>query len=671
MRTDVVKGIILCVAAMLLTPTAAWAQEGAPAPEAAPDASVTAEEPAAPEAPPGEGVDPRQVGLAPTPQGVTGLFHTTSAQTSEDLTFRFGLFMQVFSGSDVVRANDEDSRFIGTLALSATPLPWLEPYLVLGARSNSNTFSTPQTVLAQGDTSLGAKAVYGVAPAFSVGGELRLDFLTGAGDTSFDFGATSVKLAALGTFDGQALPRPLPLKAHLNVGYYVDNSDQLLPEDEDGLKIPPDRVTRFAQGLSAYDQVQVGLGVEAPLPYVTASLEYTLGIWSGQEPAALCGDDAALPCPSQAGFGANPQVVTLGVKGAPLEGLVLNAALDLGLSTEDVSGAPATAPWNLILGLAYVFDPRPKIVEIERVVTQKEVVQVAPKEAWLAGTVVDLDTADPVPGATLSWEGTSLTRQATGEKDGAFRSYGFEPGAKVTLQISHPNYEAQTVTQTLQEGENLVQVKLKPEGAVGVVSGTIRNADGSPATGTVVLTGPRTYTVNLEGGAFAQKVLAGNYTVAATIAGSLTAGRDVEVKPDGRVEVQATLAARPATSAVTVTENKLLVEGRIEFEKGALKPASEALLDQVAAAILEHPEFKRIRVEAHTDDRVPANKRIEETEAQAKAVRDYLLKRGISAERLEAKGFGADQPLVPNISTRNRDINRRVSFTVVSRRAGE
>jgi outer membrane protein OmpA-like peptidoglycan-associated protein len=43
-------------------------------------------------------------------------------------------------------------------------------------------------------------------------------------------------------------------------------------------------------------------------------------------------------------------------------------------------------------------------------------------------------------------------------------------------------------------------------------------------------------------------------------------------------------------------------------------------------------------------------------------VRKYLVSKGIPSSRLVSKGYGATQPIVPNSSDANRQINRRVQF---------
>jgi len=52
------------------------------------------------------------------------------------------------------------------------------------------------------------------------------------------------------------------------------------------------------------------------------------------------------------------------------------------------------------------------------------------------------------------------------------------------------------------------------------------------------------------------------------------------------------------------------------------------------------------------------------SQQRADAVRDGLIKLGVAADRLEAKGYGQDKPLVPNTSAANKAKNRRVQLMI-------
>jgi OOP family OmpA-OmpF porin len=52
------------------------------------------------------------------------------------------------------------------------------------------------------------------------------------------------------------------------------------------------------------------------------------------------------------------------------------------------------------------------------------------------------------------------------------------------------------------------------------------------------------------------------------------------------------------------------------------------------------------------------------SKARAEAVRTYLIKKGVAAERLSATGYGEAKPLVANDSEAGREKNRRVEFHI-------
>ena len=55
------------------------------------------------------------------------------------------------------------------------------------------------------------------------------------------------------------------------------------------------------------------------------------------------------------------------------------------------------------------------------------------------------------------------------------------------------------------------------------------------------------------------------------------------------------------------------------------------------------------------------------SDARAKAIVEYLLKKDVEKERLSWKGYGESKPLVPNDGEPSRAINRRVEFRIIER----
>jgi outer membrane protein OmpA-like peptidoglycan-associated protein len=103
----------------------------------------------------------------------------------------------------------------------------------------------------------------------------------------------------------------------------------------------------------------------------------------------------------------------------------------------------------------------------------------------------------------------------------------------------------------------------------------------------------------------------------------------------------------------------------IEFETGkaTIKPKSYALLDQIAAIFIENSNYI-IEVQGHTDNVGKAEMNQKLSDNRAHAVMDYLVKKGVEAERMTAHGYGMDMPIADNNTKAGRQKNRRVEFKI-------
>jgi outer membrane protein OmpA-like peptidoglycan-associated protein len=103
----------------------------------------------------------------------------------------------------------------------------------------------------------------------------------------------------------------------------------------------------------------------------------------------------------------------------------------------------------------------------------------------------------------------------------------------------------------------------------------------------------------------------------------------------------------------------------VEFEtsKATIKQSSYALLDEIAQQFIENPSFI-IEVQGHTDNTGKADKNLELSQARADAVRDYLISKGVPAERMTAHGYGQERPVADNKTKAGRAKNRRVEFDI-------
>jgi outer membrane protein OmpA-like peptidoglycan-associated protein len=91
------------------------------------------------------------------------------------------------------------------------------------------------------------------------------------------------------------------------------------------------------------------------------------------------------------------------------------------------------------------------------------------------------------------------------------------------------------------------------------------------------------------------------------------------------------------------------------------RDSSFAALDSLAARMLAHPEW-HLTIEGHTDNSGQAAKNMVLSQGRADAIRDYLEKRGVSADRLTSVGYGSGRPVADNRTVEGRAANRRVEL---------
>ena len=124
----------------------------------------------------------------------------------------------------------------------------------------------------------------------------------------------------------------------------------------------------------------------------------------------------------------------------------------------------------------------------------------------------------------------------------------------------------------------------------------------------------------------------------------------------------------PDTGSVAAgPAERLAITEHIGFERGRadISPSAKPLLNHIADRINAHREIVRIRVEGHADDVGSTRTNHKISQARAEAVREYLIGRGVDADRLQAVGFGGERPIEQRKTDAARAKNRRVEFIVV------
>ena len=104
-----------------------------------------------------------------------------------------------------------------------------------------------------------------------------------------------------------------------------------------------------------------------------------------------------------------------------------------------------------------------------------------------------------------------------------------------------------------------------------------------------------------------------------------------------------------------------------------VRPESDQTLNKLYLALEAHPKI-RVSIEGHVccvsskviDALDEDTRRLELSVNRARAIREYLIKRGLDADRFEYRGFGHSRPVVwPERTEEDANKNRRVEIRII------
>lgn len=641
--------------------------------------------------------------------GPAGGIHVVSAGSGAPRSFRLGIYTDFFFKNDYLY-RDDDTRYVGgALSLSITPVEHLELSAAVTAR-NVRSFDRPagtagsDSYTSVGDPYLNLKTYGDVAKGVTVGGDVMLNFLTAPADARLDYAGTSVGLRGNLSFDLREMPAKIPLELRLNVGYMFDQSRKIVEDAEqerlDALRasgqttdttgrdeyrhLAP-RNERMAYGVNRVDNASIALGLEAPLPVgkhasIHPLLEWDMRIPVNRQgydcPNVTLADGSGVPgdddCLKSAGAGAFPQRLTAGARVFPsASGFNLLAAVEVGLGPKPfVRELAPAAPYRVFFAAAYTVDLKPK--SVVKHVEKRVEVPVAPKEGRLRGRVVERGPGTPIEGVQVIINGTDLSPMVTGA-DGAFVGSTFPPGP-ITLALTAEGYEPGVCeTAVSPEGADAVaECSLVALPRVGSIAARVVGPDGAPVAGAQVqLTGPLTRTATTsEDGSFREVDLPpGEYQARVDQPGFLLSSSPVVVEVRKETSTQITLTPKPKKPLVVVQKTRLVLRGTVLFNTGTaeLDARSTPLLTEIADVLLRMPEIVKVEVQGHTDNVGKPDYNLTLSQQRAESVKDWLVRAGVGADRMEAKGYGQTKPIAPNVSPAGKAKNRRVAFIITER----
>ncbi len=151
----------------------------------------------------------------------------------------------------------------------------------------------------------------------------------------------------------------------------------------------------------------------------------------------------------------------------------------------------------------------------------------------------------------------------------------------------------------------------------------------------------------------------GRYSVTADADGYLFGTAYFEVDANGRI-----LKGNHDLKLSSASDGRTRLLIFFDFNKDDLQPESYPELERAVAIMKAYPSMQ-VEIAGYTDNVGSDTYNKDLSKRRANAVKDYLVRHGIETDRVQAKGYGKDSPIMPNDSDEGRAANRRVEFVVL------
>jgi len=102
-----------------------------------------------------------------------------------------------------------------------------------------------------------------------------------------------------------------------------------------------------------------------------------------------------------------------------------------------------------------------------------------------------------------------------------------------------------------------------------------------------------------------------------------------------------------------------------EFDKYNLTEETRAILNDDARQLMDNPSVS-VRLEGNCDERGTNTYNMSLGQKRAQSVKDFLVKYGISANRIETTSYGEEKPVCREHSESCWSRNRRVDFVITA-----
>jgi OOP family OmpA-OmpF porin len=120
----------------------------------------------------------------------------------------------------------------------------------------------------------------------------------------------------------------------------------------------------------------------------------------------------------------------------------------------------------------------------------------------------------------------------------------------------------------------------------------------------------------------------------------------------------------PAPAPAPPAQSRMVLRGvTFATDSAEIDAASAVVLDVAADQLRGNPNVN-VLVEGHTDSTGSEAHNQALSQRRADSVRNYLVRKGVPANRLSARGLGESSPVASNDTRDGRALNRRVELEV-------
>ena len=240
----------------------------------------------------------------------------------------------------------------------------------------------------------------------------------------------------------------------------------------------------------------------------------------------------------------------------------------------------------------------------------------------------------------------------TGDALGFQFRVGYHPG--VRKYVPHDDTPVEPKTKPVGNRPPSVRARCEPcsvpAGGNAVVSAQATDPDGDALT----------YRWSVSAGTLSTRSSASTPWTAPAEAGTVIATVEVEDGRGGRATdaVTLTVTAAPVPPPTLVFEDV-----HFDFDRYSLRPEATRALDEAIKGLQQQPQA-RIEIEGHTCNIGTAEYNLALGDRRAHSVRDYLLGRGISGDRIVTVSYGEERPKHDNAREETRRLNRRAALVL-------